>query len=232
MLKELKNNMYSNLIAFVDRWGSVILRATGETLQMVLITIVISLIIGLPLGVLLIMTRPGKGYENKYVYSALNSIINMIRSIPFIILLFFILPFTRLLVGTSIGVKGVLVPLVIYTSPYVARLMEAALLEVDGGVIEAYTSMGIKPKDIIWHVLIREARPSIVLGMTIAIIGLIGATAMAGLVGAGGLGDLAYRYGHLRYEKDVMYTTVFVLILLVQSVQTLGNRLSAKLKKD
>ncbi|QUH25126.1 methionine ABC transporter permease [Serpentinicella alkaliphila] len=224
--------MYSNLVNFFDRWGPVIFKATGETLQMVLITITISLIIGLPLGVLLILTRPGKQYENKFVYLTLNSIINMIRSVPFIILLFFLLPFTKFLVGTSIGVKGVLVPLVIYTSPYVARLMENALLEVDSGVIEAYTSMGISPKDIIWHVLIREARPSIVLGMTIAIIGLIGATAMAGLVGAGGLGDLAYRYGHLRYQTSVMRSTVLILILLVQSIQTFGNRLSAKLKKD
>jgi len=224
--------MLSNIISFLDRWGPVILKATGQTFQMVLITISISLAIGLPLGVILILTRPGKAYENKYIYFTLNSIINMIRSVPFIILLFYLLPLTKFLVGTSIGVKGVLVPLVIYTSPYVSRLMENALLEVDSGVIEAYTSMGIKPKDIIWHVLIREARPSIVLGMTIAIIGLIGATAMAGIVGAGGLGDLAFRYGHLRYLPDVMHVTVVILIILVQSVQSLGNRLSAKLKKD
>lgn len=224
--------MYSSIINFIDRWGPVIFEATGETLQMVFITIVISLVIGLPLGILLTLTRPGKNYENRFVYFALNSIINMIRSLPFIVLLFFLLPLTRFLVGTSIGVKGVLVPLVIYTSPYVARLMESALLEVDNGVIEAYTSMGIKPRDIIWHVLIREARPSIVLGMTIAVIGLIGATAMAGLVGAGGLGDLAYRYGFLRYQPNLMYSTVLVLIILVQSIQAIGNSLSLKLKKD
>src|SRR5690606_39976455 len=135
--------------------------------------------------------------ENKVVYQILNLLINIVRSIPFIILLFFILPFTKLVVGTTIGVKGVIVPLVVYTAPYIARLMETSLLEVDKGIIEAYSAMGIKTRQIIWHVMLREARPGIILGLTIATIGLIGATAMAGLVGAGGLGDLAYRFGHL-----------------------------------
>src|SRR5690606_11324688 len=165
-------------------------------------------------------------------YQILNLIINMIRSVPFIILLFFILPFTKWVAGTTIGVRGVIVPLVVYTAPYIARLMEQALFQVDRGVIEAYEAMGIRTRDIIWHVMIREARPSIVLGLTIATIGLIGATAMAGLVGGGGLGDLAYRFGHLRYQADVMYFTVGLLILLVQGLQTLGNRLADKLKKD
>lgn len=199
---------------------------------MVGISLTISVLIGLPLGVLLVLTRPGKALDNKIIYNFLNVLINIIRSIPFIILLFFILPFTKLIVGTSIGVKGVIVPLVVYTAPYIARLMETALLEVDRGIIEAYEAMGIKTRHIIWHVLVREARSSIVLGLTIATIGLIGATAMAGLVGGGGLGDLAYRFGHLRYEVDVMYVTVILLIILVQGLQSLGNRLSAKLKKD
>src|SRR5690625_4639771 len=129
------------------------------------------------------------------------------------------------------GVKGVLVPLVIYTAPFIARLMETALLEVNRGVIEAYEAMGIKTPAIIWHVILREARPSIVLSLAIAAVGLIGATAM-GLVGAGGLGDLAYRYGFLRYEADVMYITVIILVILVQGLQSIGNRLAAKLKKD
>jgi len=134
--------------------------------------------------------------------------------------------------GTSIGVKGVIVPLVVFTAPYIARLMETALLEVDRGVIEAYQAMGVSTIKIIWHVMVREARPSLVLGLTIATIGLIGATAMAGLVGAGGLGDLAYRFGHLRYEPEVMYATVFILIILVQGLQSLGNGIARKLKKD
>ncbi|MFD2131864.1 methionine ABC transporter permease [Pseudogracilibacillus auburnensis] len=213
-------------------WLPIIGKAIIETFQMVGISLLFSVLIGIPLGILLVTTRPGQALQNKIIYQILNIIINILRSIPFIILLFFILPFTKLLVGTTIGVKGVIVPLVIYTAPYIARLMETALLEVENGVIEAYTAMGIKTRQIIWHVLLREARPSIILGLTIATVSLIGATAMAGLVGAGGLGDLAYRFGHLRYEVDVMYATVFILIVLVQLIQSIGNRLAAYLKKD
>ncbi|MCL7748209.1 methionine ABC transporter permease [Halalkalibacter alkaliphilus] len=217
---------------FLDRWGDPIWKATIETFQMVSISLLISIIIALPLGTLLVLTRPNKSLENKYVYQVLNIVINITRSIPFIILLFFILPFTKFIVGTSMGVKGVIVPLVVYTAPYIARLMESALLEVDKGVLEAYEAMGIKTRHIIWHVMVREARPSLILGLTIATIGLIGATAMAGLVGAGGLGDLAYRFGHLRYEPEVMYATVIILIILVQGIQSIGNRVAARLKKD
>ncbi len=217
---------------FLDNWGEDIWIAILQTFQMTGISLGIAILIGLPLGILLVLTRPGKALSNKFVFGLLNIIINIIRSVPFIILLFFILPFTKFLVGTSIGVKGVIVPLVIYTAPYIARLMETALLEVDRGVIEAYEAMGIKTRHIIWHVLVRESRSSIVLGLTIATISLIGATAMAGLVGGGGLGDLAYRYGHLRYEVDVMYVTVILLIILVQGLQSLGNRLAASMKKD
>ncbi|WP_251130456.1 MULTISPECIES: methionine ABC transporter permease [unclassified Exiguobacterium] len=195
------------------------------------IALVISTLIGLPLGTLLVLTRPNGRLANRYFYGALSSVINVVRSIPFIILLFFILPFTRFIMGTTIGVQGVLLPLIVFTAPYIARLMESALLEVDRGVVEAYEAMGISTRKIIWYVLIREARSSIVLGLTIATIGLIGATAMAGLVGAGGLGDIAYQYGHLRFEPEVMYVTIFVLILLVQSIQSFGNRLAARLKK-
>ncbi|WP_163538557.1 methionine ABC transporter permease [Gracilibacillus sp. YIM 98692] len=224
--------MLTSVSEFIDNWGAEIWVSFLDTLIMVGISLTISVIIGLPLGVLLTLTGPGKALENRVIYQALNAIINILRSIPFIILLFFILPFTKFVVGTTIGVKGVIVPLVVFTAPYIARLMESSLLEVNRGIIEAYEAMGIKTRHIIWHVLIREARPSIVLGLTIATIGLIGATAMAGLVGAGGLGDLAYRYGHLRYQADIMYVTVIILIILVQAVQTIGNRVSAKLKKD
>lgn len=199
---------------------------------MVVISLVISLIIALPLATLLVLTRPNQALENKFVFQTLNVIINIIRSIPFIILLFLILPLTKLIAGTTIGVKGVIVPLVVYTAPYIARLMETALLEVDRGVIEAYESMGIKTRQIIWHVMVREARPSLILGLAIAIIGLIGATAMAGLVGAGGLGDLAYRFGHVRFEPEVMYASVIILIIFVQAIQMLGNKYAAKIKKD
>ncbi|MCM3760328.1 ABC transporter permease [Alkalihalobacillus oceani] len=222
----------SGINEFFDNWGEAIWKASIETFQMVSISLIISIIIALPLGTLLVLTRPNKSWDNKYVYQLLNAVINVIRSIPFIILLFFILPFTKFIVGTSMGVKGVIVPLVVYTAPYIARLIESALLEVDKGVLEAYEAMGIKTRHIIWNVMVREARPSLILGLTIATIGLIGATAMAGLVGAGGLGDLAYRFGHLRYEPDVMYATVIILIILVQGLQSLGNRIAAKLKKD
>lgn len=224
--------MIFNILEFYEKWGSNIWKATAETFQMVSISLSISIIIGIPLGVLIVLTRPNKSLENKYVYQSLNVLINIIRSIPFIILLFFILPFTKLIVGTSIGVKGVIVPLVVYTAPYIARLMESSLLEVNKGILEAYEAMGIKTRHIIWHVMICEARPSIILGLTIATIGLIGATAMAGLVGAGGLGDLAYRFGHLRYEEDVMIVTVALLVILVQGIQSIGNYLANRLKKD
>lgn len=222
----------NSIQSFFTDWSDVIGKSIIETFQMVGISLFFSIVIGIPLGLLIVLTRPGQSFENKFLYQFFNLFINIIRSVPFIILLFFILPFTKLIVGTTIGVKGVIVPLVVYTAPYIARLMETALLEVDPGVVEAYTAMGIKRRHIIWNVLLREARPSIILGLTIATIGLIGATAMAGMVGAGGLGDLAYRYGHLRYEGDVMYATVFILIILVQSIQSIGNRFAAKLKKD
>lgn len=217
---------------FFEKWWPQYQQATIETFQMVSISLFYSIIIGIPLGVLLVLSRPGQSWENKWVYQTLNIVVNIVRSIPFIILLFFILPFTKFLVGTTIGVKGVIVPLVLYTSPYIARLMETALLEIESGIIEAYTAMGIKTRHIIWHVMLREARSSIILGLTIATVSLVGATAMAGLVGAGGLGDLAYRYGHLRYEVDVMYITIFILIIIIQSIQSIGNRMAAKLKKD
>ncbi|SES08510.1 methionine ABC transporter permease [Psychrobacillus sp. OK032] len=222
----------SRLEQFTDQWLPIIGKSVIETFQMVGISLFFSVLIGIPLGILIVLTRPGQTLQNKFLYQLSNLVINIVRSIPFIILLFFILPFTRYIVGTTIGVKGVIVPLVIYTAPYIARLMESALLEVENGVVEAYTAMGIKTRSIIWHVLLREARPSIILGLTISTVSLIGATAMAGMVGAGGLGDLAYRFGHLRYEVDVMYATVFILIVLVQSIQSIGNRLAARLKKD
>lgn len=217
---------------FTEQWLPIIGKAMVETFQMVGISLLFSIVIGIPLGIFLVLTRPGKAFENKLVYQVLNVLINIIRSVPFIILLFFILPFTKMIAGTTIGVQGVIVPLVIYTAPYIGRLMETSLLEVDSGVLEAYEAMGIKTRKIIWNVMLREARPSIFLGLTIATVGLIGASAMAGLVGAGGLGDLAYRFGHLRYEVDVMYATVFILIVLVQCIQTVGNRLAARLRKD
>lgn len=221
-----------NFGEFMTKWFPLLGEAIVETFQMTLISLVFSVIIGISLGVLLVLTRPDFLFENKFIYHTLNILVNIIRSIPFIILLFFILPFTKVIAGTVIGVKGVIVPLVVYTAPYIARLIESALLEVDAGVVEAYTAMGIKRRSIIWNVLLREARPSIILGLTISTVSLIGATAMAGLVGAGGLGDLAYRYGHIQYEVDIMYATVLVLIVIVQAIQMTGNYFASKLKRD
>ncbi|MFT8871842.1 MAG: methionine ABC transporter permease [Sporolactobacillus sp.] len=217
---------------FINQWGAAIGQGLIETIEMTVISLAFSLVIGVLLAILLVMTRRGGQAENRYVYASLNVLINVIRSIPFIILLFFILPFTQLLVQTTIGVRGVIVPLVVACAPYIARLIESALLEVDPGVIEAYQSMGISTPKIIWFVVVREARSSIVLGLTIATISLIGETAMAGFVGAGGLGDLAYQFGYVRFQPDVMYAVIIILIVLVQLIQTFGNGVAGRLKKN
>lgn len=205
--------------------------ALGETAAMVGSSLLFSTIIGLFLGVFLVVLRPNHIYENKSLYYLLNATINVLRSVPFIIILIAIIPITKWIVHTTIGVRGAIVPLVFYTAPYIARLMESALLEVNPGLIEAFQAMGASRRQIIWKVLLKEARPGIVLGLTIATIGLIGATAMAGVMGAGGLGDVAIRYGYQRWEPDVMYVCVIILILLVQLMQSIGNRISKKLRK-
>src|SRR5699024_9968072 len=217
---------------FQEKWTPLIIEALNETIQMTAISMFFSIIFGLAMRLILVLTRPNFLFENKLVYNILSIIFNILLSITYIILLLFILTITKLIVGSVIGVKGVIVPLVIYTAPFIARQMETAFLEVEPAVIEAYQAMGIKRRSIIWHVLLREARPAIILGLTIATVSLIGATAMAGLVGAGGLGDLAYRYGHIQYEVEVMYATVLILIILVQAIQMLGNYFAKKLKKD
>jgi D-methionine transport system permease protein len=207
-------------------------QALTETWWMVFYSLIISAVIGLPLGVLLVVTRPKHIFQNTIIYNILNVIINILRSVPFIILMVAIIPFTKLIVGTSIGVQGAIVPLVVYTAPYIARLMESAILEVDPGIIEAFQAMGASRWQIITRVLLKEARPSVVLGLTIATIGLIGATAMAGVIGAGGLGDLAIRYGYQRWELDVMITTVIFLIIIVQVIQSLGNVIAKRMRKN
>lgn len=217
---------------FYEQWGSVILEGLGQTLIMVVIGLGISILVGIPLGVLLVLTRSGGLNSNSAVYSVSNWLINILRSLPFIIMLFLILPVTKFIMGTTIGVRGVLLPLIVYTAPYLARLVETSLLEVDGGVIEAYQSMGISNFNIIKTVLLREARGGIIRGLTIAMIGLIGATAMAGLVGAGGLGSIAYQYGFLRNEPAVMYGTILLLIILVQIVQSAGNLIAKSLDRS
>ena len=209
-----------------------LLKSLGETCYMVLIAIVLATVIGLPLGVILTVTRKDHIMPNSLVNSVLGAIVNATRSTPFIILMVAIIPFTRMIVGSSIGTTAAIVPLTITAAPFIARVIESSLLEVDRGVIEAAQSMGASPFQIIGKVMLPESLHSIVLGITLALIALIGASAMAGALGGGGLGDLAIRYGYQRFQMDVMIATVVVLIIMVQGVQSLGNMLSRKLNKN
>ena len=211
---------------------NMLVKSLGETCYMVMIAAVLATLIDLPLGIILTVTRPGHILENTGINHILGAIVNAVRSTPFIILMVAIIPLTRIIVGTSIGTTAAIVPLTISAAPYIARIIESSLLEVDPGVIEAAQSVGASPFQIIWKVLIPEALHSIVLGVTLAMISLIGASAMAGALGGGGLGDLAIRYGYQRFQADTMIATVIVLIALVQIVQSLGNRISAKLNKN
>jgi D-methionine transport system permease protein len=188
-------------------------------------------LLGIPLGVLLLVTGPGHILERPAFNRIVGAVVNATRSTPFIILMVAIIPLTRLIVGTSIGTAAATVPLVIAATPFMARLVEASLREVDGGLVEAAQSMGATPLQIIAKVLIPEGLPGIVAGLTITTVSLIGYSAMAGAVGGGGLGDLGIRYGYQRFEADVMAAVVVVLIVLVQLVQSGGDRLAAKLNK-
>ncbi|MBY0123425.1 methionine ABC transporter permease [Bacillus sp. S/N-304-OC-R1] len=208
-----------------------IIEALMETIQMVAFSLLFSAIIGLPLGVLLVVTRKGQLLENLPVFNVLNIIINILRSVPFIILLVAIIPVTRFIVGTSIGTAAAIVPLVFYAGPYIARLVENSLLEVDPGVIEAAAAMGATPAQVIFKFLIPEALSSLVLGLTIATIGLIGASAMAGAVGGGGLGDLAITYGYQMFDTTVMLITVGILVVMVQGLQSFGNILAKRIRR-
>lgn len=209
-----------------------IIEAFWETISMVSISLLFAVIIGLPLGILLVVTRKGHLFENRIIFSILSTVVNIFRSVPFIILMVAIVPLTRLLVGSSIGTAAAVVPLVFYSGPYIARLIENSLLEVDSGVIEAAEAMGATPFQIIFRFLIPEALSSLILGITIATIGLIGASAMAGAVGGGGLGDLAITYGYQRFDTQVMVITVVILILMVQGMQTFGNILAKKIRRN
>ncbi|MEK5491100.1 methionine ABC transporter permease [Paenibacillus sp. FSL R7-0297] len=207
------------------------LKAIIETIQMVGVSLFVGSLLGVPLGILLVITRPGGVLENKALYTGLNPVINIIRSLPFIILLVAIIPLTRAIVNTSIGTSAAIVPLIIYIAPYIARLVENSLLEVNPGILEAAEAMGATPLQVIWYFLLPEAIGSLILSLTTATIGLIGATAMAGTVGGGGVGDLAIVYGYQRFDKFVMFATVIILIILVQGIQSLGNTLARKIRR-
>ncbi|MCU7648349.1 methionine ABC transporter permease [Pseudomonas piscis] len=199
--------------------------ATSDTMIMLSTSLFFTVLVGLPLGVLLFLCSPKQLLEQKAVYSVLGFVVNAIRSLPFIILLIVMIPTTILITGTSLGVAGAIPPLVVGASTFFARLVETALREVDRGIIEATQAMGATTRQIIMNALLPEARPGIIAAITVTAIALVGYTAMAGVVGAGGLGDLAIRYGYQRFQDDVMSVTVVLLIVLVQVLQVIGDKL-------
>lgn len=208
-----------------------ILEGIKDTLYMTLVSTFFGYLLGLPMGITLAITDKNGIKPNPIIYKILDFIANIVRSIPFLILLILIIPFTRFLVGKSYGSTATIVPLTIAAAPFIARMIESSLNEVDKGVIEAAQSMGADTFTIIWKVLLVEARTSILVGVTIATGTILGYSAMAGSVGGGGLGDIAIRYGYYRYQTDIMFVTVILLVVLVQIFQTIGMKLSNKLDK-
>ena len=207
----------------------VMIQAVGQTVYMVFFSTLFASILGFILWIVVTVTSPKGLKPNKIIYNVLDLIINVLRSFPFIILIVFIIPLTRAIVGTPIGEAAAIVPLTIAAAPFVARIIESSLKEVDSGVIEAAKSFGASNTQIIFKVMLKEAVPSIISGLTLTIINIIGYSAMAGSVGAGGLGKVAISYGYQRYQTDVMIVTVIILIIMVQGLQSLGNYLYKKL---
>ena len=216
---------------FWSQYGALLLEGTRDTLIMVSVSTVLAYLLGLPLGVILILTSPQGIRPCPVIYRALGWIINIGRSLPFIILMIAIMDFTKLLVGTKIGVRGAIVPLVVSAAPFIARMAETSLAEVDAGVTEAAQSMGASTLQIVWKVYLPEARPSLILGGAISIVTILAYTAIAGAVGAGGLGDLAIRYGYQRRVLPMMWVTILLLVALVQLIQSVFSRLSARIDK-
>lgn len=208
-----------------------LVQATQATLYMVAVSGLIGTAIGLPLGVFLATSRSGELFAAPWLNQALGLVVNAARSTPFIILVVAIIPFTRLIAGTSIGTNAAIVPLTVAAAPFIARLIEAAIREVDQGLVEAARAMGASPLQIVWKVLLPEALPAITLALTLAVVSLLGYSAMVGAVGGGGLGDLGIRFGYQRFMPEVMAAVVIVLILLVQAVQSAGDRLARRLDK-
>lgn len=214
----------------VQQIVSLVGTATLQTLSMVFFSTIFSLILGLPLGILLCVTDPVSGIMPKPILNQiLTRIVNVLRSFPFIILMILLFPLARIIVGTSIGTTATIVPLSIAAAPFVARVIESALKEVDPGVVQAARAMGSTNFQIIMKVLLPEAMPSLVAGITLTIINLIGYSAMAGAIGGGGLGDLAIRYGYQRFRTDIMIVSVIVILVLVEVIQIIGTKLSSHL---
>lgn len=210
----------------IDLPYQALLVSLGQTLTMTFVAGAISFVLGLPLGLVLVGTAPGGIWESRWVNKILGSVVNAVRSLPFIILLVALIPLTRLIVGTSIGTAAAIVPLAISAIPYFGRVAEVALREVDRGLIDAVKAMGGSRWTIVREVLVPEALPSLVSGFTVTLVLLIGASAMAGAVGAGGLGDLAIRYGYQRFQTEVMIAVIVVLIALVSLIQAIGDRVA------
>ncbi len=213
---------------YLSKITALLLEGTFDTFYMVFLATAISIIFGVPLGVILLITSKGYFYENTYFYNVLGTIVNALRSIPFIILMVAIIPLTKLLVGTSIGTTAAIVPLTVSTIPFLARLVETSLRTVPYGLVEAAQSMGTSPFKIIKKVLLPEAMPELIQNFTLTVIVIIGCSAMAGTIGGGGLGDIAIRYGYQRFQVEIMIATVIILILMVQLTQVLGDYLSKK----
>ncbi len=207
------------------------LTCTLQTLQKTVISTVVAMILGIPLGVILVVTSKGHILENLAVNKALGVVINATRSVPFIILMVAIIPFTRMIAGTSIGTTAACVPLTIAAIPFLARLVETSIKDINFGVVEAAQAMGASPLQIIRKVLLPEALPTIIDNITVLIVNLIGYSAMAGAIGGGGLGDIAIRYGYQRFQGDVMLATIIILIVLVQLIQMAGDGLSKRMNK-
>ena len=221
--------MLQQLIPNVIEYSPELLKALKETLIMVSISGLFAALIGIPVGVILLVTSEGHILKNRMTYSIISNIVNSLRSIPFVILIAAIPGITRMLVGTTIGIKGAIVPLVIASFPFVARQIEVALLKVDMGVIEAYQAMGFSPFGIIFKVILVEGLKNIVLALTISLISLIGFSAITGTVGGGGLGDFAIRYGYQYFKTDIMVVTIIIILLIVYTIQGVGDFIYKKL---
>ncbi len=206
--------------------------ATAQTVTMVFFATVFSLLLGAPLGVLLCITAEGNLMPKPVLHQILDRVVNTLRSFPFIILMILLFPFSRMIIGTSIGTAATVVPLSIAAAPFVARVIESALAEVDRGVIQAAQAMGSSIGEIIFKVMIPEALPPLVAGITLTIINLIGYSAMAGAIGGGGLGDLAIRYGYQRFRSDILIAAVLVILIMVELIQLIGTKISAALAKQ
>jgi D-methionine transport system permease protein len=217
--------------AFWAEYGAILAEGVGDTLVMVVASTFFAYLIGLPMGVVSVLTQPHGIRPHRGVNAVLGWIINIGRSFPFAILMVALFPFTKLVMGTRLGLRGAVLPLVVASAPFVARMVETSLSEVDAGVIEAARSMGASTLQTVWKVYLPEAMPSLILGGSITLIAIVGYTAIAGMVGAGGLGDLAIRYGHQRNVPSVMWVTVIILIILVQVVQSVFSRLSVHIDK-